>query len=212
MSRARRHGLLAGVTLGTLMLSWFVGPATGSLDRSSLATAWLCLLLYAAVLTIGPRRSLAASKPIANLLPRRDLGIWAAIVGLIHFALGNLEAMNGEYVAAVTNSLAAPSARLRAEFFNWGAITGTALALILLVLLGISNNWALRKLSPKRWKKVQRLSYLGFALCLIHGLLFQILEARQAFWIALLIFAGLAVLGIQLAGRRAYRKNSSPNS
>ncbi len=207
MSRASRHGLLAGITLGTLVLSWISGPPAGAVDRSSLATAWLCLLLYSAVLAMGPRQRLAASGPALNLLSRRDLGIWTAIVGLIHFALGNAEAMNSEYLAAVTSNSAALSPELRADFFNWGAISGTVLALILLVLLSISSNWALRKLGPKLWKKVQRLSYLGFALCLLHGLLFQILENRHVLWITLLTLAGLAVLGAQLAGRRAYRKN-----
>lgn len=209
MTRAGRHALLAaasGVITGAAALA---GPAAGAVDRASVATAWLCVALYCGVLSIGPRRVLAGKAVALNQLPRRDLGIWTAIVALAHFVLGNVEAMNQPYVQAVIASPAPPSAEIRNALFNWGASLGTLLALVFLILLLLSSNAALRWLGNRWWKRLQRLSYFGFALTVLHGLMFQVLEERASLWVALLVLAALAVISIQLAGRRRHQQQPS---
>lgn len=204
--RRRRHFGLALLTLGVLALAWFGGPSGGGVDRASLATAWLCAGLFVLVLALGPLRILGGRPLRLNWLLRRDFGIWTAITGLLHFGLGNVEAMNRIYVQRVTAGAEPAEASLRADLFNWGATTGTLLGLIFVLLLLISSNAALRWLGPRWWKRLQRLSYTGFALTIFHGLLFQRLEDRHWFWVLLLATAGLAVLALQWAGRQAHRK------
>ena len=206
MSRRRRHLWLALLTLGVCVTAWFGGPSGGAVDRASLATAWLCTALFVLVMILGPLQLVGGRRAALNWLLRRDLGIWTAITGLLHFGLGNIEAMNRPYVQRVTASTAPPGAELRGDFFNWGAASGTLLALVFVVLLMISSNVALRWLGPRWWKRLQRLSYAGFALTIFHGLLFQRLEDRHMLWVLLLAAAGMTALGLQIAGWLAYRR------
>ena len=155
-------------------------------------------------LSVGPAKVSRGEQPALNILTRRDLGIWVGISGLLHFVLGNVESMNGIYVGAVTAADLPFGAGARMTMFNWGAITGTLLALLLVVLLALSNNASLRRLGPQRWKRWQRLSYLGFVLTIVHGLLFQLLERRSWAWILLLLVMAAGVLVFQLKGRRDY--------
>jgi DMSO/TMAO reductase YedYZ heme-binding membrane subunit len=201
MSRKQRHGLLATACTVLTAGAWWLGPAAGALDRTSLLTAWLSTALFIAALGIGPLLLHQGRLPPGNILLRRDLGIWTALTGLLHFVLGNMEAMNSSYLAAVSGDMA-----WRAQMFNWGAIFGTLLAVIFIVLLTISNNRALSRLGPVRWKRWQRLSYFGFVLTLAHGLLFQLLERRPGALIALMLLAGLSIISLQLISRGRYTR------
>ncbi len=203
MTRKQRHGLLAMACMLLTAGAWWLGPAGGAVDRASLATAWFSTALFIAALSVGPLLLLGGRLPPSNILMRRDLGIWVALAGLLHFSLGNIEAMNSSYVAEVAGGV-----DWRLQMFNWGAVLGTLLAAIFIVLLLISNNRALARLGPIRWKRWQRLSYLGFALTISHGLLFQLLEHRSTALIALLVLAGLGLASLQLVGRSRYRRQA----
>jgi DMSO/TMAO reductase YedYZ heme-binding membrane subunit len=206
MRRGARHLALAGLTGAVCLIAWSAGPEAGAVDRASLATAWLCVALFVVVLTIGPRRVLAGKPPLLNQLPRRDLGIWTAISALLHFTLGNVEAMNQGYVRAAIGDPDGPTANLRAAAFNWGASLGTVVALIFVILLLISSNRALEILGRTWWKRLQRLSYLGFSLTIVHGFLFQWLENRAWQWIGLLCLSAALAGSLQwTAKRRATR-------
>lgn len=205
MPRARRQLALAGLTFTVTAAAWLAGSAAGRVDRASLATAWLCLALFVAVLLLGPAQVLAGRRPAANQAARRDLGIWTALTGLAHFGLGNLEAMNRPYLQAAIGEAAGTAARLREGLFTWGVSLGTLVAVLFLALLALSNNWSLARLGPVRWKRWQRLSYLAFALTALHGVMFQLLEGRAGGWIGVLLAATAAVAGLQLAARRARR-------
>ena len=202
MRRGARHLALAGLTGAVCLIAWSAGPAAGAVDRASLASAWLCVGLFVVVLSIGPRRVLAGKRPLLNHLPRRDLGIWTAISALLHFTLGNVEAMNQGYVRAATIGPDGTTATLRAAAFNWGASLGTVVALLVLILLLISSNRALEILGQTWWKRLQRLSYLGFALTIAHGLLFQWLENRAWQWISLLLLSAALTGGLYWTGKR----------
>jgi DMSO/TMAO reductase YedYZ heme-binding membrane subunit len=206
VSRTRRQLLLAVLTLGVTAAAWFAGLPGGAVDRASLATAWICALLFVMALSVGPARATRGEQPPLNILTRRDLGIWVGLSGLLHFVFGNVESMNGIYVGSVTSADLPFGPKARMAMFNWGAITGTILAVVLLALLALSNNASLRRLGPRRWKRWQRLSYFGFALTILHGLLFQLLERRSWVWIALLLAMAAGVLLFQLTGRRNYSR------
>jgi DMSO/TMAO reductase YedYZ heme-binding membrane subunit len=49
---------------------------------------------------------------------------------------------------------------------------------MLVVLAGISSDWALGRLGARRWKAVQRTAYVVAGLTLAHGLVYQALEKR----------------------------------
>lgn len=211
MSRARRHLLLAlGATTACVTATLIPGTVP-ALERLSLATAWLCMLLFAAALLVGPRHAWRTGQPLLNSLARRDLGIWAALTGLAHFALGTEASMNAAYLTAfVSAAPSAPGPAVREELFTWGSLAGLVVGLQVLVLLALSSNRALRALGPVRWKRLQRSSYLAFGLTAGHGLAFQVLEGRSAIGVAALGLLSAAVVLGQLRGRQQVRAAQHP--
>jgi sulfoxide reductase heme-binding subunit YedZ len=201
MTRSGRHLGLSLVVTAFCAAAWYVGDAAEATARLSLTTAWLCFALLAAALCIGPWRVLQGGQPTLNVLLRRDLGIWAAITALAHLLAATAVVMTpvyyGRYINGVDNQpLSNPVGQA-------SIVGGYLIGIVCLVLLAASNNRALRTLGAPRWKKLQRWAYGIFALTVAHGLAFQYLEFRTGIWLLVLSLGSLAVLALQLAGRRA---------
>lgn len=171
-----------------------------------MSTAYASLIFLSATLAVGPLRVLRGRHAPANILLRRDLGIWAGILGLVHVAAGFTVHFRGDtwkYFFARFPSETDPLP-LRLDAFGAAVYAGTASALVLLLLLALSNNWSLRRLGTHRWKSLQRWSYAGFALMAVHGAVFQLLESRAAPWVAAFTLLVAAVVVAQWAGWRRY--------
>lgn len=198
--RAARQLSMAAVAAITLLVAAATAPPGTGLARISLASAWLSLLAISAALALGPLRLLAGGEPMLNSMARRDLGIWAALTGLLHLYAGTVESMNtaylGHYVAGEAS---------RQQLFNWGASLGFAAGLLLLMLLLLSSNLALRLLGVRWWKRLQRLAYAMLLLTAVHGLLFQLLERRAAWAVLLLVLASAGLAMLQLLAWRRWR-------
>lgn len=164
------------------------------------------MALLAVALSIGPIRQLEHRTYRINIYKRRDLGIWSALHGLFHFVAGNFVAMNPVYVGAfVRGATASPSTSVREQLFSGGSIAGLLVALLFLLLLAISSDRALRFLGTKKWKFLQRSSHAVLWLTVLHGIAFQVLEAR---FLPMLILSGIAavLLGFQLRARLISRQ------
>jgi sulfoxide reductase heme-binding subunit YedZ len=204
MRRLSHHVLLAGLSLSGATVAMGAEVGADVRESLSLATAYLCLALLAAALSIGPVLALRSGHPAVNNHSRRDIGIWAGLNGLAHVWLGTLVSMNAAYVAAFVKAAAAPpSAAVRNWLFGAGAVAGYLVGILLLLLLALSSDRALRRLGAPRWKRLQRASYVAFALTALHGLAFQVVESRAAALVVLLAALTLAVLALHLAARRA---------
>src|SRR5215471_3115707 len=86
--RVWRHCLLA-VTSGLVMagVSGPLGSGDG-LHRASMASAYASLVMFAATLVIGPLNVLRGRpNPVSSYL-RRDIGIWAGLLALVHVVVG----------------------------------------------------------------------------------------------------------------------------
>jgi len=152
-----------------------------------------------AVLLLAPLQRLQGRQPPLNIYLRRDLGCWAAIQGLLHFVAGNVVAMNPLYVEAfVRGNTAPPGPMLREILFSGGAILGTVIAFLFLLLLAISSDRAVRWLGAARWKKLQGSAQLVMWLTLIHGVAYQVLEAR---FIPLLVLVLMSVIVLTIRSR-----------
>lgn len=207
MTRTIRHLLLAGgIAAAAAVAAWSGAPAD-ALDRASLAIAWACVLLLAAALSIGPAHALRHGRPLTNNLLRRDLGIWGALCGLAHLAIAFDISMTPAYMQLwVDGSTAWPAPATRRSLYFWAVIGSLVIAAIFALLLALSSNWMLRVVGVKWWKRLQRLSYIAFALTVAHGLAFQVIESRTVVLVAALVGVTLAVLAAQLAGRNRCRK------
>ena len=206
MTRSRRHLALVLVVTAFCAAAWYVGEAAEATARLSLTTAWLCFVLLAAALCIGPWRVLHSGRPTLNDLLRRDLGIWAAITALAHLLAATVVVMTPVYYSRYING--ADNQPLSNPVGQLSIVSGYLIGIICLVLLAASNNRALRVLGAQRWKAVQRWAYVIFALTAAHGLAFQYIEFRTGMWLIALSLGSLVVLTLQLAGRRAVRRHT----
>lgn len=206
-NRRQHHGLLAVFSLVLTGLTFGFVPEQSVLDKLSLATAYLCLLLMAAALSIGPLRELRGRPVALNHYLRRDIGIWAAITGLVHLFAGTEVSMSPQYMMAYVNlSNYGISAELRASLFLWGSIVGFVVGIIVLLLLALSNDRIIRWLGAKWWKRLQRSAYLAFVLTVLHGFAFQALESRHFALIGLVLAISFAVVVLQISGARSVRR------
>lgn len=201
-----RHGLVGLVTSAVMISALTIGPPSGRWDRLSIVSAYVCLILYAWTLVTGPIRVLRKRPPQLNVYLRRDIGIWAAISGLLHLLIGTDVAMSPVYLGKfVTGPDGFADAEMRSGLFSWGSVTGFVAGLIFLLLLALSNDYVLRWLGPKWWKRLQRSSYTAFFLFVLHGYAFQALERRAWPLVGTLVAVTVAVLWSQIRGARATR-------
>jgi sulfoxide reductase heme-binding subunit YedZ len=186
--------LAAGALL--LWLGEVLLPYPARWERISVASAWLCMGLMCAALLIAPLQRLRGRQPSLNIYVRRDLGCWAALHGLLHFVAGNVVAMDPVYVGQfVRGNPAPPPAPVREVLFSGGAILGLVIAAVFLLLLAISSDRAVRWLGPARWKKLQWSAHIALWLSVIHGIAFQVLEARYLPLLLLLLASGVVIYG-----------------
>lgn len=203
-ARIRHHLLLLCLGVVIYTLAALLVPDETVRDHLSIATAWLCLILFAGVLVLGPLRQRQGGMRPVNHYWRRDMGIWVALTAGVHFVVATEVSMSQSYLATFVNSSAGGiGIDWRNRLFSWGSIGGTVAGILLLVPFVISSDRALRALGAKRWRRVQWLAYPAFLLTAMHGLAFQLLEARVAVLVAGLVLLSLSVVIVRLIWRRS---------
>jgi sulfoxide reductase heme-binding subunit YedZ len=199
--RLLRHLSLAALFFGGTLLVYALVREGPPAQRLSVATAYVGLAFLAATLVVGPlneRRQ--RPNPVSTNL-RRDIGIWAALGGIAHTIVGFQVHMGGEIVRYFVPDASAMAVSKSAIAFLLANYTGLGATLLLVVLLAISNDLALRKLGPGRWKRIQRLNYVLFGLVVAHGVLY--LAVDKASWVRIVPFILLVVFvsQVQMQGR-----------
>jgi sulfoxide reductase heme-binding subunit YedZ len=84
----RHHLPLLALSSVSVALLYFTRPYRDVITRASFATAYPALGLLAATLAIGPWNVLRKRRNPKSSDLRRDLGIWAGILGLTHSVIG----------------------------------------------------------------------------------------------------------------------------
>jgi methionine sulfoxide reductase heme-binding subunit len=94
---------------------------------------------------------------------------------------------------------------LRLDDLGAANYMGLAAAVVLIVVLAISGDWALQRYGARRWKGLQQLAYWAFALIVFHGVLYQRMANRNQPLVTAFGAIFLSVAALQLAGymRRA---------
>ncbi len=209
--RWRYHASLAGLTFAALVATLNWDSEQHWLDRLSIVSAYSCLVCLSVALLIGPRQAIRFGKPIVNHYLRRDLGIWGAVWGFGHFYLAMLLSMNNEYLERFVYADDLPFAEATQYLlYSAGTIAGFLVGVVFIVLLGLSNDWSLRRLGRRKWKRMQRLAYVAFGLIMVHGFAFQLIESRQLALVGGMAVAGAMVVFAQFAGRIAVKKAGGP--
>lgn len=191
--RILTHVFLGGVTaLLSMFLIKFVPP-----DRQGtvlvIALGYASLVLICLGLLVGPFNLLFQRSNPVNIDLRRDLGIWAGIMGCWHVLLvlrGILP--RGEFLLYFLRQNGRGGYEPLWTIFGLSNDTGLFATVLLCLLLALSNTYSLRKLKGKRWKQLQRLTYLLLILVVVHTFGYQYLDLRGP----VLVFGVVTLLGV----------------
>lgn len=173
----------------------------------SLASAYVALIYLALSLSLGPYRVWRKlSNPISFDL-RRDLGIWVGLLAFVHTIIGLMVHLRGRMWMYFLASLS--PIRMQTSWFGLANYLGGMATLIFVLLLAISNDISLRELGTKRWKSVQRCSYVAAMLTVVHGFAYQFVEKRRIDWVIVLALLVCLTLGLQFVGFSIVRRKRS---
>jgi sulfoxide reductase heme-binding subunit YedZ len=177
-------------------------------QRFTIATGYIATGLLALTLLVGPANLLLRRRtPISSYL-RRDAGMWTAAVSAIHVVFGSLLHSGGQ-LAGLLGYFVAPDGGVRLNSFGLGNWTGLAATVIVLALLLISSDVALRLLKARRWKWLQRLNYVLFALVLAHAFFYgALLRTTSPYTLLLAVTVAIVIVG-QLIGIWLWRRRSA---
>jgi sulfoxide reductase heme-binding subunit YedZ len=202
-SRLVKHHL--PLLLATAMSVWAIyvtRPYPDVLSRASFATAYPALVLLGATLVIGPLNLVRHRPSPVSIDLRRDLGIWAGILSIVHTAIGQCVHLRGRpwlyYVYGPTerhHRLA-----VRHDLFGFANYSGAFATLIVVALLATSNDFSLRALGTRQWKQFQRWNYGAAALVALHAFAYQGIETQRLHFVAVVIACVAMTLAMQCAG------------
>jgi len=213
--RLLRHHLPIGLAaLASGYLLYVNRSFPDVLTRLSFSSAYPALVLLSATLLIGPLKILVGDRLTVSMDIRRDIGIWAGMVGLFHVVVGQCVHLRGRpwlyYI--YENWQQKHFLPVRHDLFGIANYTGLLAGFVLLVLLATSNDAALRTLSTPGWKQLQRWNYACFGLTAIHTLTYQAgIESQTFGFVAFAVLCMLITITLQLVGlrRRRYANLSS---
>lgn len=200
----RHHLVLAVASVAALLLTYALTRSPNPVFRWSMATAYVGLALLGATLATGPLNALRRRpNPVSTDL-RRDIGIWAGVLAIVHFIVGWQVHMPHRYLywlREVKGGGLAP----RTDLFGFANYTGLAAVLVAALLLTLSNDYYLRRLGTPKWKRLQRWNYALFVLVAAHGIAFQVIEKRKLPYVVVLGLLLAATIALQLGGYRRVR-------
>ena len=209
-SRLLQHHLpLAFISIAATSALYFTRPYPQAIPRLAFATAYPALILLCLSLCLGPWKLFAGERLQVSFDLRRDIGIWAGIMGLIHTGVGQFVHMAGRFWLYYTyeNWQLKHTQPFRHDIFGFSNDTGLFAALILLALFATSNDASLRWLKTPGWKSLQRWNYGCFALTAAHTFGYQLGIGGGRGWFLVTSTAAISItLILQLAcwhGRRA---------
>lgn len=136
-------------------------------------------VLFALAMAVGPLAILW--KPAARLLAwRRALGIWFALLALLHaylvwdgWARWSFSRLMGYEDLSASG---VPDPVLAMPGFGLANLLGLVALVLALTLAAVSSEWALRALGARSWKHLQQYSYAVFYLVGLHGAYFLFLH------------------------------------
>jgi len=134
---------------------------------------------------------------------RRDIGIWAGILSLIHTGVGQFVHMGGRFwlYYLYENWQKTHWLPFRHDIFGFANDTGLLASLIVLALLATSNDASLRKFGTPGWKSLQRWNYACFGLTAAHTFAYQTGIGGGRGWFLMTSVAAVVITcSLQFAG------------
>jgi len=207
VQRTNRHVILAASAATVTALLYLATAPPDFRHRLSMATAYSSLLFLCVTLLLGPWNTLRRRPNPVSFDLRRDIGIWAGVLAILHTAVGLTVHLRGRmwmYFFKQRHPL-----KFQTGLFGSANYVGLLSALLFLMLLAISNDLSLRALGLERWKTLQRWTYVAVGLAIVHGILFQLVEKRHLPWVLVFAILSLCIVAVQLTGVVYVRANRS---
>lgn len=201
----RHHLPLLLVCIAATWALYVTRPYPQVIPRLAFATAYPALVLLSLTLMLAPWKMLLGERLQVSFDLRRDIGIWAGLMGLIHTGVGQFVHMAGKFWLYYTypdwqQKHVQP---FRHDIFGFSNDTGLIAALILLALLATSNDASLRWLGTPGWKSLQRWNYGCFALTAAHTFGYQLgIGGGRGWFLVTSVVAVAITLILQLIGWR----------
>jgi sulfoxide reductase heme-binding subunit YedZ len=191
--------MLIGSIIFSLIFYKLWKPTLPTIPFITYASGYLSIFLLAISLLLGPINLILNLRNPLSTYIRRDIGIFGGILGVVHSVVGLFMHFTGRpwlyFVKEVGESF-----EIRFGDFGLANFTGLFGALILILLLVISNDYYVGKLKSIKWKNLQRFTYLMFILVLAHSVFYRLNAGKEdlIFYLYLPLF--LVVLVFQLVG------------
>lgn len=196
----RHHLPLFLISAAGAAALYFTRPYPDVLTRLSFSTAYPAIILLAFTLVIGPWNVLfRRANPVSSDL-RRDVGIWAAILGIIHTAVGQCVHLRGRPWLYYVYGPQEHHRGLRHDLFGFANFTGAISVLLLATLLAASNDYSLRRLGTPGWKSLQRWNYAASALAAAHAIGYVVIEKQKLPFDTVIAVSIAITLAMQAAG------------
>ena len=186
---------LIGVGVWMLVIPAFTGGlGANPVEKLLHQTGEISIWTLGAVLALTPLGILFPRSRLVNALNRhrRMIGVTACIYGLLHFSSHIL--YEGDW-DSLLQSFTKP--------FIWFGFSGLT---ILVILALTSNQWSIRKLGGKNWKRLHRLAYVAAALLIYH----QAIAGKGHWYIACWLFFTLVALELARLAKTYLRLRSAP--
>jgi methionine sulfoxide reductase heme-binding subunit len=196
------HHLFLLVATASVVFGLYVTrPYRDVITGLSFSTAYPALILLVITLWIGPWTLLRGRRtPVSSDL-RRDIGIWAGILGVLHTVIGLCVHLRGRpWLYFVYQHSEGHRFPLRHDMFGFANETGLVATIILVLLFVTSNDYALRRLGTPRWKQLQRWNYVLFLFAFLHTIAYQTMEKQHFPFVATVAVFGAITLALQAVG------------
>jgi sulfoxide reductase heme-binding subunit YedZ len=196
----RHHLPLLIVSFVCVAVLYHTRPYPDILSRASFATAYPAFALLTITLLLGPWKLLVHKpNPVSSDL-RRDIGIWAGLLGILHAGVGQFVHLRGRPWLYYLYGPTEHHRGIRHDLFGLANYTGALGTLILIVLLATSNDFSLRRFGKQTWKRLQRWNYAVFALIAVHSFAFQGVETQKRQWVLTVAMCVFAAIALQISG------------
>ena len=209
---ATHHLSLAAAAASTVFCLYITRPYRDVITRLSFSTAYPALVLLVVTLWIGPWNLLRGRRmPVSSDL-RRDIGIWAGILGILHTIIGLCVHMRGRpWLYFIYPRSQRHSFPLRHDIFGFANETGLIATIILVLLFVTSNDYSLRRLGTPGWKQLQRWNYALFLFVLLHTVAYQTIEKQHAPFVAMVVACTAITICVQALGFQRRRARANPS-
>lgn len=196
--RLSRHFFLLLLAGAFTWIAYALTPPPDFRHRFSMATAYSGLVFLAFTLGLAPWNVLRRRANPVSFDLRRDVGIWAGLLAIIHTVVGLNVHLRGRMWMYFFKRL--HPVRLQDTQFGFANYAGLVAALLFIMLLLISNDVSLRQFGTHRWKSLQRWTYVAAALTIAHGVAYQLIEKRQLPWVVIFAVITVVLVILQLLG------------